>query len=747
MMDGGLQLRIGLLPRISNELLGGLTAAVVSIPGNILFGLIAFGPLGDRYVGVGIAAAMISSIVISLSTALIGGMPAVVSGPKGPTALIFASLLTRFAVLPGIAESSPTDVQSILSLTFFVIFLSGLMQLLLGTARLGNLIKFIPYPVTAGILNGTAIIIIVGQLGDLIGAPDALTPATVVPALRAALPLNIVVGAVSGVTMIAVQRVSRKLPGSLIGLLAGTGLYFLLGRLGFGHLLGPTVGAVPATFVVPSHLPVFFSVSTVRLVVASASFVIPAVLSIAVLESMDSLFATQAMENNLLVRPRANRELVGQGLGNLISACLGGLSGSGFVGRSQANFESGGRTRLSVVFCSLFLTLVLFFLLPLLGKIPAAATAGIIMVIGFKILDRWSFRSLKSLATDRQARSRSHVTNTALVFVVSLLALVFNLAIAVVFGIALAMLLFLIGQGRSIVRRTHSGSSLQSLKQRNAVSARYLAEQGYRLAVLELEGALFFGSADLLADRITDISSLGSDFIILDMKRVTEIDSTGARVLRQMYTRLTREGKTLAISYLGEKTAITSFLKTVDAGELLNSVKLFPDTDLALEYYENRILDDLYNEGWESREFPIRDFEVLKDLSEQEVEVFLGYLSRQKFEKGERIFSQNDDSESLYLIEKGTADVIIETGGGTPKRLHSLSVGTIFGELALLDRQPRSAHVVAAESLVCHSLNIDDFERMKTSHPRLAFSFLSGISRVIAVRLRSANQMISYLES
>ncbi len=567
------------------------------------------------------------------------------------------------------------------------------------------------------------------------------------PSLKAALPLNIVVAAVSGGTMIAVQRFSRKLPGSLMGLLAGTGLYFLLRRLGFGHLLGPTVGAVPATFIVPAYLPVFFSASTLRLFAASASFVIPAVLSIGALESMDSLFAIQAMENNLTVRPRANRELVGQGLGNLISACLGGLSGSGFVGRSQANFESGGRTRLSVIFCSLFLALVLLFLLPLLGNIPTAATAGIIIVIGFKILDRWSFRSLKSLVTDRQARSRSHMTNTALVFVVSLLAIVFNLTIAVVFGIVLAMLLFLIGQGRSIIRRTHSGSSLQSLKQRNAASALYLADQGYRLAVLELEGALFFGSADLLADRITDISSLGSEFIILDMKRVTEIDSTGAKVLLQMYTHLTREGKTLAVSYLGEKAAITSFLKTIDDGKLLSSVELFPDTDLALEYYENRILEGLYNKGWESREFPIRDFEVLKDLSEQEVEVFLGYLSRQAFGEGERIFSQNDDSESLYLIEKGTADVIIETESGTPKRLHSLSVGTIFGELALLDRRPRSAHVVAAESLVCHSLNVDDFERMKESHPRLAFSFLSGISRVIAVRLRRANQMISYLES
>ena len=740
-------LRTGVLLRIRNDLLGGLTAAVVSVPGNILFGLIAFAPLGDRYLGVGIAAAMVSSIVISLSSALLGGMPAIISGPKGPTALIFASLLARLTLLPRFAGATTASAHSVLTVVFFVVFLSGLLQVLLGLARLGNLIKLIPYPVTAGILSGTAVIIVVGQLGHLLGAAEPLSFATAAGALRTAMPLNLAVGALSAGVMIGVQRASRKVPGSLVGLLAGTGLYFLLRHLGLGHLLGPTVGAASAAFVAPRYALGFFSGPTLRTVVENASFVVPAVLGMCILESMDSLFAALALQQDLAVRPKANRELVAQGLGNLLSACLGGLSGSGFVGRSRANVQSGGRTRLSAIFCSLLLSLVLFLLLPWVGRLPKAATAGVIIVIAFGILDKWSLRALAKLATDRQARDRRLVANIALVFAVAAVALVFNLAIAVVAGIFLSMLVFLAGQSRSIVRRVYSGSAVRSQKQRDPAGERYLAQHGGRLAVVELQGAVFFGTADYLADRITDISSGGHEFIILDMKRVTEIDSTGAKVLQQIHSQLVHEGRTLAISYLSRKHAIMSFLRTMDVEGFLGSVELFDDTDLALERCEDRILDALYSEGWESRECPIREFEVLEGLSEEELDVFQGYLSRSRFETGQRVFAQGDDSDSMYFVEKGSADVFIEINAGTLKRLHSLSAGTVFGELALVDRQPRSAHVVATEPLVCYSLSVMDFERMKGLHPRLALTFISGISRVVTTRLRVADRMISDLET
>ena len=330
---------------------------------------------------------------------------------------------------------------------------------------------------------------------------------------------------------------------------------------------------------------------------------------------------------------------------------------------------------------------------------------------------------------------------------VTLATAVFNLIVAVGLGLGLSILMFVVKMSTSVVRRSYRGSIFHSKNQRDEKLIELLHQHGDRICVLELEGSIFFGSAENLANEIDRLSQEGASYIILDMKRLKEIDSTGARILQQIYRQLKNQQKHLAISYLKKESLLWQFLKDMGEIRIIGEENLFPDTDLALEYFEDRLLDEITGARPYDKETPLSDLQALQGLGIEEFTVLERFLKREQYHKGETVFKEGDKDNALYFITKGSADVTITLPDTShKKRLQSFSSGTVFGEMALLDAKLRSANVEAKEDLVCYKLTKDGFIQLKEVYPQISATILINISRIMASRLRLANDMVMELE-
>ena len=215
----------------------------------------------------------------------------------------------------------------------------------------------------------------------------------------------------------------------------------------------------------------------------------------------------------------------------------------------------------------------------------------------------------------------------------------------------------------------------------------------------------------------------------------------------QNVLRIRNLGKTIVVSYLLAQGPIRQAFEDGGLFDALEEGLCFDDTDAALEYVEEEMLAVHPELSWEQTELAIEDFEVMQGLAADDLVALRGVLERKTFGKGDFVFHQGDTDREMYFLLKGLADIRIglENAGRT-KRVQSFAVGTIFGEMALLDGAPRSANVVAAEMLTCYSLSLRDFERLQVKHPQSAIVFMRNLSRILAGRLRVANLMVRELE-
>ena len=731
---------------IGGDLAGGFTAAVISLPMNIMFGIVAFAPLGESYAGMGILAGMYSSVFVGIFASLFGGTPGMISGPKATTSLIFASVLAY--MMSGSMAGQPALSQPglLLYLGFLLILFSGVFQALFGLFRLGNLIKYIPYPVIAGFLNGTAIVVILGQSWNFFGIPKGENLFDFFHNIRYFQPLTFLVAFITILIILLLHRKFRNLPGSIFGLLVGTLVYYALIALGLGDELGSTIGKI--NFAAPSlYLLKNWELGAQLHLSLVMSNLLPAAFSIALLNSIDSMLASLAIQNLTNIDSRTNRDLLGQGIGNIVSACFGGIAGSGYVGRSSLNYWAGGRTNLSSVFYSLTILFFVLFLFPVVGYIPKAVIAAILIMMAFQIFDKWSLELYYKVLFRKIGRKRELFANFVIISLVMLVTVFMNLVIAVLLGIVLAIFMFVIKMSKRVIRRSYSGATIHSKTKRDEKYADVLQRYGHRIRVLELEGVIFFGSADQFSQEVLHQSQEEVAYIILDMKRVDEIDSTGARILLQTYQRLRNLGKSLAISYIDKERHLWRFLEDFGLMAELSPELFFPDTDAALESFENRLLEKILEEPFYDKEIALEDFSLFEGLGRRDLRTVKKLFVKEEFPCGEIVFRQGDRGDALFLIAKGLADVTLELPGiERKKRLHSLAAGTFFGEMALLDGRPRSANVEAREKLVCYRLRLTDFEKLKKDRASLAMILLANVSRTIASRLRFANEMISELE-
>jgi SulP family sulfate permease len=323
-----------------------------------------------------------------------------------------------------------------------------------------------------------------------------------------------------------------------------------------------------------------------------------------------------------------------------------------------------------------------------------------------------------------------------------------NIVFAVVIGVAVTILFFLFRMSKSVIRRSYRCDAVHSRKTREPRQAKLLGEHGDKILVLELEGPLFFGTAENLAAHIESVLRAQTFYLILDMKRVNEIDSTGAKIILKTLERLTKDGKFLLLSGLEERPRLAKFLKDMGVLTAITRSRLFHDTDRAIEWAEDHVILHELGDTELGAELPFNQLDVFAHMNDSELASIQSTLTRRTYGKGEVIFRQGEAGKELYVIAKGTASVRLRMADtDRTTRLITMAPGTNFGELALLDQEARSATVEADEDLVCYVLTHEKFVMLTQRDPAVAIKLLMNLSRELASGLRRTTRTIYELAS
>ncbi|MFM9981290.1 MAG: SLC26A/SulP transporter family protein, partial [Burkholderiales bacterium] len=433
-------------------------------------------------------------------------------------------------------------------------------------------------------------------------------------------------------------------------------------------------------------------------------------------------------------RHDSNRELIGQGLGNLASAFVGGVPGAGQMGATLVNMSSGAQTRLSGLIEGA-LALVAFLILgTFIAWVPISALAGILIVIGIRMFDRTSLHLLRSRAT---------ILDFAVIVAVVVVALTVSLIAASGVGIALAIVLFIREQIRgSIVRGKAYGNQIHSKRVRLPDEMAILESRGDQTAIFELQGSLFFGTTDQLYTSLEPELKTRT-YIILDMRRVQSVDFTAVHMLEQIEAILHERGATLIFSHLPEQLPSGQDMRQYfDQVGLIKSerhVRMFSELDEALEWVEERLIEEQHLERMLEKPLELREIDVFLGRKESTLAALEACMEKRTYKAGEKIFSQGDTGDELFLIRRGAVRIVLPLGNKQSHHLATFGRGDFFGEMAFLDPDPRSADALAFSDVDLFVLSRKRFDTLAEEHKRLAIGLVLSVARVLSTRLRYAN--------
>jgi SulP family sulfate permease len=510
------------LPRSwRRDILAGVTVGVVALPLALAFGISS---------GVGAAAGLITAVVAGLVAAVFGGSHVQVSGPTGAMAVVLAPIVMHYG-LGSIA---------------LVTVLAGLIVVAAGVTGLGRAVTFIPWPVIEGFTLGIATIIFLQQIPAALGSAVAAGQRPLIAAWEvvrhadwAVASTPLLVAAFVAVLMVGLPRLHRAIPESLAAMLAATILV--------------VVADMPVARIgeLPSHLPTpvlpHADLDALRALVGAA-------LAIAALAAIESLLSARVAATMSPTGPyHPNRELVGQGLASVASGVFGGMPATGAIARTAVNVRAGARTRVSAIVHSLVLICVVYFATGPVAAIPLCALAAVLMVTSFRMISTTTIgRILRSTRSD------------AGIFVLTAVVTVcFDLIEAVEIGIVVAAVFAL----RSVARRS-------SVTREELPGARRPGDE--RIALLQLDGAMFFGVAERISNLITDADHPEVSVVVIRMSSLGMLDATGAHTLARIAEELESRGVTVIIK--GVQAEHMSLLTNVGVIESLRHENHLIDT-------------------------------------------------------------------------------------------------------------------------------------------------------------------------
>ncbi|AFG38340.1 SLC26A/SulP transporter family protein [Spirochaeta africana] len=738
--------------RWAAEITAGITVACIALPLALAFGVTAYGPLGSGYGALGAAAGLTGAALTGLLASLFGGCRPQVTGPTGPMSMAARGAIASLIGVPAIAALPAAEQAPAVILLFSVsVVLGGGVQWLMAWSRLGNLVRGIPYPVVAGFMNGVSVLIILDQLPPALGidawrlSATGLLPAAspeAVPAMlsaaAAALTAVLLPRAAAGARRGRTRIIASRLPAPLLALILGSGVYFLTAALLQPQLLTVAnpqlVGPIPAGVPLPrllldigSWLPLLGRAGIPGIILQQA-------LVLGLLGIIDTLLTSVIADLKTGERHNSDRELYGQGLGNIAAGLFGALPGAGATVRTLANIEAGGRTGLSGMTHAAILLGSLLLFGPLVQWIPLPVLAALMVVLAVRMVDYWSIELLRK----RSARSDSLV-----LWLVTAVTVAADLIIALSAGMVLAALLF-------VRRQTALGIDLHSsdrryLKSRvihSETDEQALAENGRDIRILQVAGSLFFGSADDIIGRMEQQLS-GARIAVLDLHRLRNLDLTGGKMLLDLLDRLQHTGSSLYLGGLSTASQAGRFLQELGLGLIISADRLLPDGDLALQQAEAERLADC---GFCSERIQPAELDFLAALQPPEQQLLLPLLQQRSLSPGQILYHAGDPGHEISFILNGLMEIrgslYGDTGLASPDRaaaghrVAAYGTGQHLGLTAWLERRPHAytARAIGKVELAC--IDGEQLHRLLELHPSLGLHLLEFWSRQLAGRVR-----------
>lgn len=527
--------------KLLQDLIAGMIVAVVAIPLAIAFGISS---------GVGPTEGLVTAIIAGFIISAFGGSKVQIGGPTGAFIVIIYGIIQQHG-LTGLLIAT---------------IMAGILLILMGVFKLGNVIKFVPYPVIVGFTAGIAVTIFSTQMNDLFGMGIQDAPADFIHKwicyFQHWRDINwwaFAIGIASLLIIIFSTKLSKKIPGSLVAIVLMTLVVWLLRKFG-GITSITTIGdlyTLPSGMPAP-HLPEL-NLSDGQTLISLVQELFPSAFTIAMLGAIESLLSAMVADGVIGDKHNSNTELIAQGVANVVTPFFGGIPATGAIARTMANINNGGRTPIAGMIHAVILFLVLLCFGPLVGMIPMACLAGVLIIVSYN-MSGW--REILAL-------SKAPKSDVIVMLVTFVLTVIFDLTIAIEIGLLLAVILFLKRTNETTVIRSFSDEIDPTLSNDIRLHGNDLEKLHIppHTEVYEIDGPYFFGIANKFDEISQRMGTDGQKVRILRMRKVSFMDSTGIHNLEQLYVRSQRCGMTLVLSGVNENV-----YKTLDKAGLVEKI-------------------------------------------------------------------------------------------------------------------------------------------------------------------------------
>lgn len=716
-------LTVGLVTGIQNAIL--VLALAVMIFGGELNSFISIG-ISVLFVG-----CFLQSIVVALGSSLPGMMTLVQDSPAVIMALVVATMAASMR------DASPeTKLYTSLAAIMSATVLCGLVCILLGKFKLGNLVSYLPYPVIGGFLAGTGLLLVFGAFQVMTG--KNVTLLNLAPLFQDGVWRFWLPGVIFAVVLFGlIMKVNHYLV--LPGVLVAAVVIFYLALWG----TGTSASTAAQTGWLVSGLPKgealfrWWNPAGFALVEWSAIFKqsgeIIACIIISLLSMLLNITAIGLSTNQEI---DLDTELINNGWANLLSGALGSIIAYPLLGSTSLGYRLGAKIRLNGIIVAAVTALTLFFGGAFLGYFPNLILGGMLFFIGLDFLYSWLYETWSSMPR----------MDYAIMVVIALVINMVGFLEGVGVGLGLAIILFVIQYSHApAIRHVMSGVSYQSNVERPRLYTQLLQRKGNWLYILELQGFLFFGTANKILEEIryyleTEAAVHPPRYLILDFRLVTGADSSaGFSFARLMRLTEARDIK-LILTHVSA-TIQKQFSKQFPS----ERVHYFSDLDHGIEWCGDDMITTFESVGLMARSGSLVKELIRAMPTPADVDILRGCLQAREVQPGEYIIQQGQRQAGLYMIERGQVSILLECEDGSRLRLRTLGNGAFFGEMSLYTREPATASAIADQPTSLYQLSVEDLNRLEETAPQVASALHRFVARYISERLAKMTNTVQAL--
>ncbi len=722
--------------RLFSSLITSTVVAMMTVVLSLSFVALIFVDPITGFVGQGTNLMLITAVILGILMAVFSSYAGTIAIPQDRVAPIVALMAT--VIIHQMRGAPPERIGlTVLAAIATTTFLVGVALYLLGVYKLGNIVRFTPYPVIGGFLAGSGWLLLTGSFRVISGKPFSIFVFRDMVASGAI--LDWIPCVLFGLVAYSAVRYFRHYLTMPVMIFCSIVLFYVWLWLGH-HTLREAqqqswiLGARPA--VGPRQIWDVPSLVNADWVVVLSQY--GSLIALLLTSIVSILLNTSALELAADEEIDLNKELRAAGLGNLLGGFAGGMIGFQSLSLSALPLGLGVRSRLVGLGSAAVCLFLLWYGTDLLGYIPRFILGGILFYSGVAFLAEWVFDAYFRLIRE----------DYVLVVIILAIVAVFGYLQGVGAGIIISTVVFVLKYSRvNVIANILSGDSHRSQVDRSPIEARLLGGHGSKIYILRLKGFIFFGSANNLLntvrERQADTNLHRLRYVILDFQQVSGLDTSGINSISKLSRLAVKEGFIILAASLPFDIQ-NGFRSAGLLKEGPGQIRIFRDRDHCLEWCENEIIhQELAHSEREIRSLP----QILNDFHPWRVDtrVLMNYMERIEVEKNHYLIVQGDSSGELYFIESGKVKIFIELDNGHTMRIRTMGPGTVVGEIGLYLEQERLASVVTEEPCTVFRFTAGAMHRMQMENPGLAAAFHEFMVRVLAERVTEQNRNLRAL--